>query len=583
MSVCKDGLWGYINDAGIEVVPTVYDDVRESIVFKYRNLIGVGKDNKYGFIDWNGKVIIPIKYDYVSRFYEGMCPAVFTNDLVPVVKDGKMGFIDNNGRTVIPFEFEPQYNLDYMVPVMTRPVWSNGVTDVKKDGKFGLIDVSGKSVTGFQFDGPGELNIVNVLGDYKTYFEFPLNNGKAYYFEGKLYDSEADFNQAVTHSSISSAEKGTPSIQIKIDDSQKQSEDSNYIKLKLMKHELENIQSKYSIKKLNYFANSVAVIELNNNKGICFLYQDKEAKILENIRIYWPHFNSGLLGCCYYYSGGSKYSDGFYLNTNGQMAFDKIKLKEGKETVIGSSYGKEICAGPYNDGYAETWHYKGTNAKYGMIDLNGELVVPCEFDRVFHITNGYVAQKGNNVLFINDQCNTFDKLKGAKIVSASNDGLILHVPREGYRRYSDVYTCVEKSRQELYLPNPYNLHVDVSAGKYGYCDNSGNIVIPRQFQKAKSFSDGLACVCIDGKYGFIDTTGHIVIKPMFEDAGSFNNGVAWVKDSGYYYYIDKTGKLLNDAKYSFADDFHEGFGIVKIRNQYGFVAASGLSTFDIVK
>lgn len=583
MSVCRDGKWGYINDKGEEVIPTVFDDVRESIVFKYIHLIGVGKDEKYGFIDWNGNIIIPLVYDHVCRFYEGMCPDEFKNDLAAVVKNGKMGFIDKFGKTVLPFDYEPQYNLDYVVPVMFRPVWSNCVTDVKKDGKFGLIDVAGETVTGFKFDGPGELNVVQVGSDYKTYFEFPINERKAYYFEGKLYYSEADFNQAVTNMSVSSSGNGPNSIQIKIVDSEEQAGDSNYPKLKLMKHELEDLQSKYTIKSFNYFVDDIAVIEFEQNKGICLLYQDKEAKIIENIRVHWPHFNSGMLGCCYHYSGGNKYSDGFYLNQDGQKAFDKIKMKGGNETVIGASYGKEVCAGPYNNGYAETWHYKGTNAKYGMINMNGELVVPCDYDRVYHITNGYIAQKGDNVLFINDERGTFEKIKDARVVNVANDEFILYLRNEGYRRYTGAYNCTEKSAEVLYLSNQYNLHVDGSSGKFGYCNNSNDIVIPRQFQKAKSFSEGLACVCIDGKYGFIDTAGEFIIKPMFDDAGSFSNGIAWVRNRNFYYYIDKTGKLLNDAKYSFADDFHDGFGIVKIGNTFGIVATTGLSTFDIVK
>lgn len=199
MSVCKDGKWGYINDKGQEVIPIVYDDVRESIVFEQRHLIGVGKDDKYGFIDWSGNIVIPLQYEYVSRFYQG----VFfdTNelgyDMVPVVKNGKMGFIDNYGSTVIPFDYEPQYDLAYSVPVMFRPVWSDGVTYVKKNGKFGIIDLKGNSTSGFKYDGPGELELINVGGDYKSYYVFPMGNNKIYYFEGHEYRSEAEITQAI--------------------------------------------------------------------------------------------------------------------------------------------------------------------------------------------------------------------------------------------------------------------------------------------------------------------------------------------------------------------------------------------------
>lgn len=207
MSVCKDGKWGYINEKGTEVISIIYDDVKEPIVFKGRHLIGVGNDGKYGFVNWDNKVIIPLEYDCISRYYQGVFGTDKLGlDMVPVVKNGRMGFIDNKGQIVIPFEFEPQYNLDYNVAVMFRPVWHDGITDLKKNGKYGIVDLKGHSITGFKYDGPGELNLVKIGYDYETYFIFPIGSSKVvYYFNGKEYHSEAEFNQAVA-SKISSNE-----------------------------------------------------------------------------------------------------------------------------------------------------------------------------------------------------------------------------------------------------------------------------------------------------------------------------------------------------------------------------------------
>jgi len=48
------------------------------------------------------------------------------------------------------------------------------------------------------------------------------------------------------------------------------------------------------------------------------------------------------------------------------------------------------------------------------------------------------------------------------------------------------------------------------------------VIIDPVYEKAKSFSNGLAAVCKDGLWGFIDKEGTIVIACQFLDADYFN-------------------------------------------------------------
>ena len=57
----------------------------------------VKKDGKYGFIDKQGKLVIPIQYDNIGGFAEG---------LARVQQNGKYGFLDKSGNTAIPFKFK---------------------------------------------------------------------------------------------------------------------------------------------------------------------------------------------------------------------------------------------------------------------------------------------------------------------------------------------------------------------------------------------------------------------------------------------------------------------------------------------
>jgi len=83
------------------------------------------------------------------------------------------------------------------------------------------------------------------------------------------------------------------------------------------------------------------------------------------------------------------------------------------------------------------------------------------------------------------------------------------------------------------------------AGKYGYIDKLGNLIIETQFDYALAFSEGLAAVRVgdekQAKWGYIDKSGKYVIAPQFDGAESFSGGLAMVRIGDKQGYIDKEG------------------------------------------
>ena len=84
---------GFINTEGKEIVPCVYDMVSPF----NEELAAVCKNEKWGYVNTKGELIIPCIYEYANDFSEG---------LACVSKDGKEGFINKNGEIVIPLKFE---------------------------------------------------------------------------------------------------------------------------------------------------------------------------------------------------------------------------------------------------------------------------------------------------------------------------------------------------------------------------------------------------------------------------------------------------------------------------------------------
>jgi serine/threonine-protein kinase len=117
--------------------------------------------------------------------------------------------------------------------------------------------------------------------------------------------------------------------------------------------------------------------------------------------------------------------------------------------------------------------------------------------------------------------------------------------------------------------------------KWGYKDETGQIAIAPQFEKAGKFSPiytnghsealGLAEVKVGAKYGYIDATGKIAIEPQFDKAGGFTEGLAKVKIGDRSTLINEAGEILFDEVSSFC----EGLARVRVGAKYGYIHKSG--------
>lgn len=117
--VSKNEKYGFINKNGKEVIPRIYDDAFDFS----EGLAAVLKNEKYGFIDKQGQEVIPCIYDDVFDFSEG---------LAAVLKNGKCGFIDKQGQEVIPCIYDNARSFhEGLVAVMKNNRWSF----LNKDGK----------------------------------------------------------------------------------------------------------------------------------------------------------------------------------------------------------------------------------------------------------------------------------------------------------------------------------------------------------------------------------------------------------------------------------------------------------------
>jgi WG containing repeat len=132
----RDRKSGYLDLQGKVVIPIVYDEV---LSFS-EGLAAVERDNKWGYVDHDGRTVIPFTLDEAGQFGNGLAPA----------KAGaRTGFINKSGNFALELRFS------YAPGFLTGDQESNNLvatTDVSRfwtdDHKFGYVDSSGKVIWG---------------------------------------------------------------------------------------------------------------------------------------------------------------------------------------------------------------------------------------------------------------------------------------------------------------------------------------------------------------------------------------------------------------------------------------------------
>ena len=137
----KDGKYGYIDDNGKVIIPFEYEyaeDFNEGLAIVWKGYKEFKSDYfKCGYIDKTGKEVVSIKYDDVEKFKNG---------IAKVTENRESFFINKMGEKIISFKY------DKLSP------FKEGLAAAKKDGKWGYIDKAGKVIIPFQYDDASEFN-----------------------------------------------------------------------------------------------------------------------------------------------------------------------------------------------------------------------------------------------------------------------------------------------------------------------------------------------------------------------------------------------------------------------------------------
>lgn len=111
--------------------------------------------------------------------------------------------------------------------------------------------------------------------------------------------------------------------------------------------------------------------------------------------------------------------------------------------------------------------------------------------------------------------------------------------------------------------------------KYGFIKENGKEITAIKYDKAYSFSEGIAIICINKKWGFIDKKGNKITPIKYDTVYTCKSGVARIKLNGKYGLIDVTGKEITAIKYDNISRFDFNVACVKINGKWGIINNKG--------
>lgn len=120
----------------------------------------------------------------------------------------------------------------------------------------------------------------------------------------------------------------------------------------------------------------------------------------------------------------------------------------------------------------------------------------------------------------------------------------------------------------------------------GYINKNGDeaISLSEKFYRLSSFSNGLAAYSdgIRWGWGFINKKGDKVIRANaeWEDVTLFHEGLASVKINGYWGLINKKGKIIINPKYDSPLYFSNGLASFELDDKTGFIDEKGKIVID---
>lgn len=204
--------------------------------------------------------------------------------------------------------------------------------------------------------------------------------------------------------------------------------------------------------------------------------------------------------------------------------------------------------------------FTDTNYRQGIVDLNGNVLLPCEY----YIFRQYINQKASNLfLVLNDnKLGLLDKNMRWVISMEYDHDIDCIECLDMSSWFCNGYACLQKN------------------GKYGLVDTTGRVIIPFKFDH--SFEVDMEHRMLRfGEYAkgvsrewITDFDSNIIIGP-YESIGAFQEGLAAIRKDDHTGFVDTKGKVVIPCRYDYAWGFGNGLSYAEIDKRQMLIDKKG--------
>ena len=400
----------------------------------------IKKDNKCGFIDMKGNIIIPLEYDYALDF---------ENDVVVIQKSEKYGLIDKEGHISIPVEYDSLLPLSFKYAKLASTI-ARLPNNMQWDNKDNLLMALKNKKWG----------IINTKGDIEVPFVY---DAVFFFSEGLAMVMKDDKWGAINT-------KGDIIISLEYDDITPV-ENGLYLVEKNEKVGMINTNGEIEIPieyNRPFMKHSDNIIMISKDEKVGYI--DKQGNVLIPFEYDLCIYNDGYILACKNKKWGM-----IDINENIMMPFTfdwMCFFGNGMELLKTETLSNGTLSFTPESNIVVL-----KDSQYGIIDRQGNIVVPIEYDEITYISNNLAGiKKGDKWGVVNMERNIVLPIEYDEITYISNNLAGIKkgdkwgvVNMEGSFVIPIEYDSIQKTKAGKYLKVENN-------GEIFYYDNFGNII-----------------------------------------------------------------------------------------------------------
>lgn len=241
----------------------------------------------------------------------------------------------------------------------------------------------------------------------------------------------------------------------------------------------------------------------------------------------------------------------------------KTKALNSKNEEIFTQY-EQIEAISNKDTNNNIWYEENVlkvkkDGKYGLIDLTGKELTPCQYEEIVavpEIKNTLKVKQDGKYGILDNEGKEILGVQYAEITNLGTDNKEGFIVKGDDGKYGIVdysnQTILEKKYDEIIKVYGNDMYVVKQDGKQVLVKKGGEEVLTTGFDEIKEIlknTDNGIIYTKDGKYGVMKLNGEVVIAPEYEELKEAKSGLFIAKQNGKYGIIDNQKNTKVEFKY----------------------------------